>query len=1195
MHLWPSRLRISRPVAAAAAVTIVAAVAAVSMQPASAAVPTLNAPGRLYPTVDTIYPFSGTDAISDDLAAITVSGMVEGPNCDLSGPAFAITDCPRIQMALNTTEAGLLRLTNTTLQDSDDVGNTPDTLVHSSGAVITEHTDPNGGDSQLFNFNGTQAMLNDVLGDMSFVPAPGYEERDSNDGDLPNITIQAIQGNNLAESTTRFTYIKVESENLGPTLDAPTAPVPATAGGEVDLSADLAPQDVPSVVDPEMCNETICGLPFTNPGLVEGDDQMLLVAWILEQGCGTFTNFGAFTSLGGATNTSVHGLLTNTPSGLGLRADQAVPVEASISPAALLLDLSGQQSIGNENTVFAGIGDLDEVRHALDTLAYQAPTDDATCHLNYTVSDLGNNGVPLSYEGSSLDAGGDSPEPGYEVPSAEGDTQSIEFVVSDTHPDVAVEQVPPGPVPGVDPTGTAANFSITFSEPVEASSFTASDLDTSASTAIGVSGILTPIVAGSTYTFSATATSDDGKIIVSLPAGAAFAAGHDGDTDFDTEASTSDDNEVTWDAAAPTVTIDKAAGQTDPTGNSPILFTVEFSESITTAAVDFTASDLDLSQSTTANGGADLVAVISQPDPVDFTTFTVTVTGMTTAGNVVATVKSGAVVDQALNPSDASTSTDNTVGWNPAIVDNTPPDVTIDKANGQADPTSTSPIVFTATFTEPVTGFTGTDIDFTGSTTGGGNLSAVVTGGPTAYTVTVTGMTVDGNVVAAIPAGSADDAANNTATASTSTDNTVAWTAPAVDTTTPTVLITLANGQASPTSTSPVHFTATFSEAVTGFDGNDVDFTGTTAGALTATVTGGPIVYDISVIGMNTTGDVKVTLLSNAAFDLANNPSAPSNTGTVAWVQPVVDVDPPDVSIDKAGGQADPTPVGPIVFTATFDEAVTGLADDEISFLGSTAGGTLVADVTGGPSVYSISVTGMTTTGNVVVSIPAGVATDAATNGNTASTAVDATVAFQGPITISTPGGDVTVETTDGVLTGFTTQDPSVPPPAGVTFPFGELSFSATTAPGGLVTFTLTLPDTTDDYFKLVAGAWQSFTFDGETGAQISGTTVTVTVRDNGRGDSDPTLGAVTDPAAPAKFVPTGVTTTTTVDPTSSTTSPASTSTTARTGATTATTARVGSGGLVRTGSDATLYAGVAFLLIGVGTILSGRRRAATR
>jgi len=75
-----------------------------------------------------------------------------------------------------------------------------------------------------------------------------------------------------------------------------------------------------------------------------------------------------------------------------------------------------------------------------------------------------------------------------------------------------------------------------------------------------------------------------------------------------------------------------------------------------------------------------------------------------------------------------------------------------------------------------------------------------------------------------------------------------------------------------------------------------------------------------------------------------------------------------------------------------FSEAVTGFATGDVSFTGSTAGGTLTGTVTGGPTTYNVSVTGMTSDGTVVASIPAGVAQDAATNPAPLTTSTDNTV-----------------------------------------------------------------------------------------------------------------------------------------------------------------------------------------------------------
>src|SRR5204863_4400735 len=106
--------------------------------------------------------------------------------------------------------------------------------------------------------------------------------------------------------------------------------------------------------------------------------------------------------------------------------------------------------------------------------------------------------------------------------------------------------------------------------------------------------------------------------------------------------------------------------------------------------------------------------------------------------------------------------------------DITPLTVTIDQAAGQADPTNSSPINFTAVFSKPVTGFTGAGVTISG--TAGGTKTATVSGGPSTYNVAVSGMSSAGTVIASIPAGVAQDAAGNLNTASTSTDNSVTFT-----------------------------------------------------------------------------------------------------------------------------------------------------------------------------------------------------------------------------------------------------------------------------------------------------------------------------------------------------------------------------------------------------------------------------------
>ena len=417
----------------------------------------------------------------------------------------------------------------------------------------------------------------------------------------------------------------------------------------------------------------------------------------------------------------------------------------------------------------------------------------------------------------------------------------------------------------------------------------------------------------------------------------------------------------------PSVTINQAAGQADPTSASPILFTVTFSEAVT----GFATGDVTLSGTAGAT-----TAVVSGSGA----TYTVTVSGMTTSGTVIASINAGVAVDAGSNPNLASTSTDNTVTYD------LPPTVTINQAAGQADPTSASSILFTVTFSEAVTGFATGDVTLSGTA---GATTAVVSGSGATYTVTVSGMTTSGTVIASINAGVAVDAGTNPNLASTSTDNTVTYDAP------PTVTINQAAGQADPTSASPILFTVTFSEAVTGFATGDVTLSGT-AGATTAVVSGGPTVYTVSVSGMTTSGTVIASINAGVAIDAGSNPNLAS-TSTDNTITYNVPVDPPPtVTINQGSTQVDPTSTSPIIFDVVFNEPVTGFATGDVTLSG-TAGAT-IAVVSGSGATYTVTVSGMTTSGTVIASINAGVAVDAGTNPNLASTSTDNTVTYNAQI-----------------------------------------------------------------------------------------------------------------------------------------------------------------------------------------------------
>src|SRR5439155_1197833 len=209
-----------------------------------------------------------------------------------------------------------------------------------------------------------------------------------------------------------------------------------------------------------------------------------------------------------------------------------------------------------------------------------------------------------------------------------------------------------------------------------------------------------------------------------------------------------------------------------------------------------------------------------------------------------------------------------------------------------------------------------------------------------------------GTVIASLAAGVAQDAAGNTNTASTSTDNSVSF-----DATGPTVSISSPASGASVSGTLTV--TASASDNV-GVAGVQFQLDGVNAGAAVTTPP-----YSIA---WNTTG------ASNGAHTLTA--IAQDTAGTRSASGPTtdpLDTAPPTVTINQAAAQADPTSASPINFTAVFSEAVSGFTGTGVT-LGGTAGGTKTVTVSGGPSTYTVAVSGMTTAGTVIASLDAGVA-----------------------------------------------------------------------------------------------------------------------------------------------------------------------------------------------------------------------------
>jgi hypothetical protein len=220
--------------------------------------------------------------------------------------------------------------------------------------------------------------------------------------------------------------------------------------------------------------------------------------------------------------------------------------------------------------------------------------------------------------------------------------------------------------------------------------------------------------AGPAYTLAVTPTAQ-GAVTVALPAGSAT-GNVSGLPNTNSNTAT-----VTWDSSAPTATVAASVAIT----NANPTFTVTFSQAVTGLVPgDFTPSSGSVS-SVIGNGNI----------------YVVTVSGAA-QGTLTLTLPAGSVQDAAGNGNAlASGSTIyDTIG---ASVTVTPP----------AASTRVSPIPFTITFSEPVSGLDMTGINVTG---GSGTLS----GSGTSYTVNVV-PAAEGTVVVVVAAGAALDAAGN--------------------------------------------------------------------------------------------------------------------------------------------------------------------------------------------------------------------------------------------------------------------------------------------------------------------------------------------------------------------------------------------------------------------------------------------------
>ncbi len=371
------------------------------------------------------------------------------------------------------------------------------------------------------------------------------------------------------------------------------------------------------------------------------------------------------------------------------------------------------------------------------------------------------------------------------------------------------------------------------------------------------------------------------------------------------------------------------------------------------------------------------------------------------------------------------------------VIDNTAPTVSI---SSTASSLTNAAIPVTVTFSESVTGFVVGDISVTNGTAGS------FSGSGASYTFSVTPSS-QGAVSISIAGSVAQDTATNANTAS----NTLNYT---YDSVAPTVAIT--TSVASPTLQTPIPFTATFSEAVTGMSLSDVSVTSGTAGNFVA-VSSTVYTFDVSPTGHPVNNvEVYVNIAASSAQDAAGNNNTAANSGTPYNIR--FDNHSPTVALTTSAGE--PTNSSSMSVTATFSESVTGFVVGDLNVTNGSAG-----SFSGSGTTYTFTVT-PSSQGPVTIQVPASVAQDGATNQNLISNLLTRTYDSTAPTVALTTGAsspsnastfDVTATFNESV-TGFVVGDLSLSNGSASNFTGSGTTYTFTVTASGQGAVTVQVP-----------------------------------------------------------------------------------------------------------------------------------------
>ncbi|WP_170172657.1 beta strand repeat-containing protein [Hymenobacter rigui] len=274
------------------------------------------------------------------------------------------------------------------------------------------------------------------------------------------------------------------------------------------------------------------------------------------------------------------------------------------------------------------------------------------------------------------------------------------------------------------------------------------------------------------------------------------------------------------------------------------------------------------------------------------------------------------------------------------------------------NPTNASQVQYTVTFANPVTGLNVNSFGITaqGSGFSGGASVASVSGLGTTYTVTVntgSGSTYSLRLDLLNATGVSPGISNVPFTGGETYD---------IDKSRPTVAISSTAGTSgSTTATTPIPFTVTFSENVTGFVAGDVTVTNGSITGGTVTGTSPGTVYTFTVTPATAGTATTVAVPANVAQDAAGNfNTATPSSYSLTYQQPSATV------ASVTGTTPSPTATGTVSYRVTFSGTVSGLTTSNFNLTttGLTGAGVSSVSSVGGTNGTAYTVTVNTGTGD---------------------------------------------------------------------------------------------------------------------------------------------------------------------------------------------------------------------------------------